>query len=125
MKPFDYYSKPKTLFPNKEDYTTVFVYDKGKVVWQGNQRDFRVANFSKDIVVQKVLNQDDYSAHRDDYYEELAALSDEFTRDLFEEFDVTNNPKAPLCYSKAYELGHAYGFSEVYSVFEDLVELIK
>lgn len=125
MKPFEYYSKPQTLFPHKGDYTTVFVYDKGNVVWQGNQRNFKTADFSKDVVVQKVFNQDDYSAHRDAHYKELAALSEEFALDLLEEFGVIDNPKASLCYSKAYELGHAYGFGEVYSVFEDLVELIK
>jgi len=29
MKPFDYYSKPQTLYPNKKDYITSYVYDKG------------------------------------------------------------------------------------------------
>lgn len=125
MKPFDYYSNPQTSFPNKEDYTTVFVYDKGKVVWQGCWRNFKAGDFSKDVVVQKVFNQDDYSAHKDAHYEELATLGEEFVLDLFEEFGVIDNPKASLCYSKAYEIGHAYGFGEVYSVFEDLVELIK
>lgn len=33
MKPFDYYSKPQTFYPNKKDYITFYVYDKGK--WEG------------------------------------------------------------------------------------------
>jgi len=28
MKPFDYYDKPKTIYPNKRDYITYYVYDK-------------------------------------------------------------------------------------------------
>jgi len=35
MKPFDYYSKPQTLYPNKKDYITSYVYDKGVVLWSG------------------------------------------------------------------------------------------
>jgi hypothetical protein len=32
MKPFDYYSKPQTLYPHKKDYTTFYVYDKGACI---------------------------------------------------------------------------------------------
>ena len=57
-----------------------------------------------------------------DYYE---TKENEFIQDLFEEFGVTDNPKRGLCYSIAYADGHAHGFSEVYTKFSDLVELIK
>jgi hypothetical protein len=55
----------------------------------------------------------------------MAKKENEFIQDLFEEFGVTDNPKRGLCYSIAYAYGHAYGFSEIYSKFSDLVELIK
>jgi hypothetical protein len=54
-----------------------------------------------------------------------ARLDVEFRRDLLLYHDVTKNPKADLCFAKAYELGHANGHSEVASIFADLVELIK
>jgi ribonuclease HIII len=125
MKPFDYYNTPKTSYPNKVDYTTVFVYNKGKVVWQGSKRNFKSNDFPKDAVVQNVINEEDYSAHKDAYNEDSSRLMEEFVLDLFDEFNVLDNSKAALCYQKAYEIGHAYGLQEVYNVFDDLVELIK
>ena len=50
---------------------------------------------------------------------------DEFRKDLFEFHGVTNNPKADLAYSIAWSRGHSSGFTEVASVFGDIVELIK
>lgn len=44
---------------------------------------------------------------------------------LFLEYEVTNNPKADMCFAIAWEMGHASGIDEVASYFEMLVELIK
>ena len=35
MKLFDYYSKPQTDYPNRKDYITFYVYDKGECLWSG------------------------------------------------------------------------------------------
>ena len=58
--------------------------------------------------------------HRDN-----ARLEEEFKRDLFEDLGITNNPKAEKLYSKAWELGHSAGYSEIYLDAQDLVELIE
>jgi hypothetical protein len=60
-------------------------------------------------------------AFRDDE----ARLETLFKNDLFEFFDVKDNPKADLLYSKCYDLGHSGGMTEVYSKFDDLVDLIR
>lgn len=52
-------------------------------------------------------------------------LQEEFKADAFEELGITNNPKAELLFSKAWELGHSYGLSEVWIYLQDLVELIQ
>jgi len=44
---------------------------------------------------------------------------------LASEYGVTGNHKLDLLYSKAYDMGHSGGFSEVANYFADLVELIR
>ena len=48
-----------------------------------------------------------------------------FKKDLFEEYGVSNNPKAEQCYNIAYEFGHSDGYYEIAHYFSDIVELIK
>jgi hypothetical protein len=126
MKPFDYYSRPQTLYPNKKDYITVYVYDKGLCVHEG---DYYTKSILKEkypnAVIQEVLNVDGYNAHLKQYGEETHKLHDEFINDLFENFNVTDNPKRHKVFELAWEQGHAYGFEEVYNKFYDLVDLIK
>lgn len=52
-------------------------------------------------------------------------LFNEFKQDLFEELEITDNPKRDLLFEKAWDRGHSYGFYEVYNTALDLVELIK
>lgn len=50
---------------------------------------------------------------------------EEFKRDLFRYYYVTNNPKANKCFMLAWDYGHSSGFLDVAHYFEQLVELIK
>ena len=49
----------------------------------------------------------------------------EFRAALLDELGITDNPKAELLYSKAWQLGHSCGYSEVASYAADLVDLIR
>lgn len=60
-----------------------------------------------------------------DYRSEEARLTEQFKADLFAYFEVTNNSRAELCYQKSWERESGSGLQEVFSCFEDLVELIK
>ena len=62
---------------------------------------------------------------RNDYLNEINKVNQQWQKELFEEFGVTGNPKAKLCYDLAYEHGHSSGYSEIYNYFSDFVELIK
>ena len=125
MKPFEYYSQhPKKTYPNKSDYTTVYVYNKGRLIWEGSPESFEKQVFKEDVVRQKVVNYTDYHNKIQEYNKEKSKLHEEFRKDLFEEFGVTNHPKAPNVYEYAYDRGHAYGFSGVYDEFSDIVELV-
>lgn len=124
MKPFKYYNTYQTVYPNKKDYTTVYVYNVGKVVWEGDLCKFSVNNYPPPNVIQQVVNEEKYKEHLTMYLNEETKLTKEFIDDLFTEFRVKNNPKRFKCYNLAYERGHSNGFSEIYNEFCDLVELI-
>jgi hypothetical protein len=127
MKPFEYYSKPKTLYPNKKDYITLYAYDKGQVVAKsfGFEKSKRqLMDEYPNAVIQEVLDEEGYKAHQLQYTDEKHKLHEEFVNDLFENFNVTDNPKRHKAFDLAWEKGHANGLGEVYYEFYDLVELI-
>ena len=76
-------------------------------------------------VIQEVLDEDTYKIHRKQYADERSRLEQEFQDDLFKEYGVSDNPKRFKCFELAWQRGHAYGHSEVYNCFGDLVELIR
>ena len=128
MEPFDYYSKPQTVYPNKKDYIAVYVYDKGQVVAKsfGFEKSKRqLMDEYPNAVIQEVLDDEGYKAHKKQYDEETHKLHEEFVNDLFEEFCVSDNPKRYKAFHLAWERGHANGLEEVYNEFYDLVDLIR
>jgi len=128
MKPFDYYSKPQTSYPNKKDYITSYVYDKGECLWSGPTWEKDKAELKEEYpnaLIQEILDEDAYKAQRKQYGEETHKLHEEFVNDLFGNFNVTDNPKRFMCFELAWEKGHSNGLEEVYNEFYDLVKLIK
>ena len=128
MKPFDYYSKQKTDYPNKNNYYTFYVYDKGVVLWSGPNWEKDKAELKEEYpnaLIQEVLDEDAYKARRKEYSDESAKLYQEFQNDLFEDYGVTDNPKRFKCFELAWEHGHSSGLEEVYGYFGDLVVLIQ
>lgn len=127
MKPFSYY-KNSQKYPTANDYTTVFVYQTGKVVWEGNLTDYRKVQKSLNDsfpgnVTQKVLDNEKYNQDRSEYWKESKRLDDEFKIDLFKENDVEDNPKAERLLEFCHYRGG--GFSNVCELFEELVDLIR
>lgn len=128
MKPFDYYSKPQTLYPNKKDYITFYAYDKGECLdirpnFYTSKKE--VEGDYPNAVIQEVLDEETYKAHRKEYDAESAKLHQEFVKDLFEDYGVSDNPKRFKCFELAWEHGHSSGLEEVYNYFGDFVELIR
>ena len=128
MKPFVYYSKPQIDYPNKKDYITFYVYDKGEVLWSGFHWIKDKAELKEEYpnaLIQEVLDEDAYKARRQEYDIESAKLDREFQNDLFEDYGVSDNPKRFKCFELAWEHGHSSGLEEVYGYFGDLVVLIQ
>ena len=126
MKPITYYTTQTLSYPCQEDFTTVFAYSRGQVLWQGPARDWHdVKRTLPPHTVEKVVDDSAYRAARTAYRAEQGRLQEEFKRDLFEEHGVTDHPKAERCYALAWEKGHSAGLQEVANFFDDFVDLIK
>lgn len=59
------------------------------------------------------------------YANESARLNEEFKKNALEAVGLTQHPKADKIYGYAWEEGHSAGFSEVFSVLQDMAYLFK
>jgi hypothetical protein len=126
MKSFDYYRTVDIPCPAKSAYITIYVYSKGEILWQGRGANLaEVREQYPDALIESHFDEEAYNEEVKVYNSAISEKENEFIEDLFEEFDVTDNPKRELCYSIAYADGHAHGFSEIYGRFSDIVDLIK
>ena len=127
MKPYSYYKAPTIPYPNKDEYTNVFVYSKGEVVFSGPYAEFkdRGPDRFKGMLVEKTVNEDGFKEQRRLYGIEQSRLEQEFKADLFEDHGVTDNPKANKCFAIAYDAAHHAGHEAVADYFDTIVELIK
>lgn len=118
------FEKYKTTapYPDKADFTTMYVYKNGKVIWKGPKSD---STWAPSGVKEYVFDEEGYKKVRTVYYKNQSDMNTLFVKDLFEEFGVTNNPKANKCYAIVYEHGHSSGNEEIYYWFMELVDLIK
>lgn len=120
---FDKY-KNELPHPDKADYTTVYQYEKGVCVFTNTQKFCRENQISFSKTTETVVDEEAYKEARRVYYAESNRLVESFKSDLEEEYGTQDNPKKDLLFSKAWDHGHSGGFSEVESVYGDLVDLI-
>ncbi len=141
-------------YPQKKEFTTLYVYHRGTVLAIINATNIveeatildakleelgiAVGNkglpeniselpqklFSLGVVVEKVVNTDVYRMAKDGHDTIIRARVSEWKKELYEYYGVTDNPKADAVYEKAYDRGHSYGYGEVSSSFGNLVDLI-
>jgi len=52
-------------------------------------------------------------------------LEDQFKADALAAVGLTGHPKADKAYSYAWTLGHASGYSEVFSYLQDIAEVLR
>lgn len=65
----------------------------------------------------------EWNEQNDRYMEDKNRLEDLFRKEAIEEVGMTGHPKADALYAKAYDDGHAYGFSEVIGKLDSYAEL--
>lgn len=131
MKPFEYYSTNSIPWPGRADFTEIFIYDNGELIWRGREDMTtlsEVAAINRNnpkAVTQRIVNEEAYKEQHTKYRAEERRLYEEFKQDLFEEYRVQEHPKRENVFNLAWEHGHASGYSEVYNYFGDFVELIR
>lgn len=90
-------------------------------------------NIYQNILDDKYINklpypkqhEEGYKEKRSEYRHETARLKHLFYEDLCEEFGLpAASKRSTKIFEKAWEDGHAYGFSEVYGKFSNLVEFL-
>lgn len=117
-------------YPKKEDFTTYFAYQKGKVVHanvpgaEGQEKEYgwKVQGYT----VEKQVDENGYRAARDAYRTKERSLLNEFRDDLLAANGLTaGNPKAIKAYDIAWNERHSNGLGEVVDLFEDLAQLLK
>lgn len=124
LKMSDYESKLPV--PIKGDFTKVFVYKEGKVLFTGSVSDYRlVPGFPEDSVIEKAFDEAGYKAYQRTCYDERARFEALLKADLFEFHGVQKNPKAEMCYEKALVLVAQDDETTVIDAFDLLVDLIK
>ena len=125
MKSFEYYSDNPLPLPRKSEFTTIYGYRKGKVMFEHPQDLYVQMDVDSEVTIERDFDRIAYRAAMDAYATETRKLNEEFMTDLFEEFGVEDNPKRYRAYDLAYEYGHSAGYSEIYNYFCDIVDLIK
>ena len=113
MKDFDYY---------KSDYKSL--QSIRRMVYVKHAFDpYLIDSKTEEELIRSKLKQEVQSIYKSMLQSNTDKM-EEFKRDLFKDLDIEDNPKRELLYDKAWEMGHAYGFSEVYSKACDMVDLI-
>ncbi len=68
---------------------------------------------------------EEYNKQVDAYRQEDNRLYNQFFTDCHEYFGMTNHPSRPIVESKAWEHGHANGYSEVLSWYDEFAEVAR
>jgi hypothetical protein len=118
MKEISYYSKVDVPYPNREEIADAIMIEMETFV--GTKSEI----IAKEEEL-KVKVKETYFIMKKAYNSGIADKSQEFKFDLFEEYNVLNNPKKDKCFEFAWEYGHSDGYGEIANYFGDLVELIK
>ena len=72
----------------------------------------------------KIFDEVGYRIAVQDYRDEEERIVRHFFKDLLEELNLTDHPKAAVLMEKAWEHGHSSGFEEVANWAYDLAELM-
>lgn len=109
-------------FLNKLDYPGNETWENSKEILEIKQNICSLNREIKKLEEQKkVLEREGYQK----YGEETSRLTKLFRKAVEEECGTVGHPKADLLWHKAWEEGHANGYSEIYIEYLELVNLIK
>jgi len=119
-------------FPVKAAYTKFYVYFKGTVLCAGSESYVceklgfsNISGVSKEYTVESDFMETAYKFDLENYRRGEIERETKFIKELYKKHGFVNNELNDMIYSKAYEDGHAYGWSEVESHFSNLAEFVQ
>lgn len=115
-------------YPSREDYVRHFLYYKGECLTPKDgvskeERDELLKKYPK-AVKEFLTDEVAYDKAREAYGDSVCDGERRFQEYLEDKYCTKDKPKKGALYEKAWEMGHAYGFSEVENYYADLVDLI-
>ncbi len=119
------YKKYEMEFPKKEEFTRIYGYAYGKLIWEKDAKDVTEEDRSKVNTTEKAFFKSSYNKKVKEHRKKEQDLRREFEKDLYEEYGVVTNPRKEKAFEYAWNEGHGYGFREVEGVFSDLVDIIE
>ncbi len=109
-------------YPNKEDFTTYFVYSKGKVILNGVPKseyvEWKNKNKEGSFIHENIFDGEKFKEYRAKWHEKQNDLHKKYKDELFAYYG--NSPFNDIIYSRAYEEGHSTGYEEIENIFYDL-----
>ena len=125
MKNPSYFSrKQNDLYrPKKEDFTTYYHYSKGECIGQSNDR--AKLNAPLGAIIEKDCDEDAYRAAMSDYHRRWNEIYIEFRDWCFDDLGIMDNPRKMKLWSYVCNHYECYGFSDMHSHMEELVDLIN
>lgn len=120
MKDFSYYSDVEMSYPNKTEIKEQIYKENNFDKFVGTKA--QIAEEEKRL---KELINKYYVELQTVYLKEKDKKFMEFKKDSFEELGIENNPKRDKLFEIAWEKGHSYGYSNVYSNMVELLPLIE
>lgn len=119
-------------FPVKAAYNKFYVYFKGTVLCAGSESYVceklgfsNISEVSKQYTVESDFMETEYKFDLENYRRGEMEREKKFVKDLYKKYGFVNNELNDIIYSKAYDDGRAYGWSEVELCFSDLAEFVK
>ena len=124
MKNPSYFArKQKDLYqPKKEDFTTYYLYSKGKCIGQSNTRIKLDGSIG---VIEKSCDEDAYRAAVTEYHRRWNEIYTEFRDWCFDDLMIIDNPRKMKLWSYVNQHHDCYGFEDMYSHMKELVDLIN
>lgn len=130
MKPISYYFQAGPE-PVKRDYVVVYAYNQGKVVFQGSDQEWnRQSPEVKTKLVEKVVDNEAYTAAIAAFRQARALRFAQFKIDLAEHVRMVDHPKFEDCFKFAEEqasdrdLKGIERYECVVDVMEDVARLV-
>ena len=122
----------KLPYPSKSDFDRFYVYNKGQVIENGvrfddaDTRATKTAEWKRLGYTVEIVNDTvGLRATRNAYNDDVRRLEKEFKAALEDDNGMTGHPKADILFSKAWDHGHANGYAEVITCYDDLIDLVK